>query len=97
MTTRLLRLLPVVAMLASALSLAGATEPSLLAGAILAAASVVLAVAIVAVRAPMAGAVGGVPGDRRPLLDARPAPSHPGTPGRARPRAPGRGLVAASS
>jgi len=97
MTTRLLRLLPVVAALALALALAGSPESSLVAGGLVAATAVAVGVAVLAVRAPVSTAVGGAPGAHRPLVDGAPAPAHPGTPGRARSRAPGRGPLAASS
>jgi len=96
MTTRLLRLLPVVAALALALAIAGPAESSLVAGAVAAAAAIAVTIAVLAVRAPTRTAAAGL--HARPALpDGQPEPAHPHTSGRPRPRAPGRALPAASS
>lgn len=94
MRARLLRPLPALAMLALAIGLAGSADSPAIAGAVLAAA-LAAAIAVVSVRAVRSDALGGASGIGTPHAAARPAPDHPDTPGRARPRAPGRGPLAA--
>jgi hypothetical protein len=94
MSARILRLLPVIAALALALALTGSAELSVIAAgvALLAATAVV---AVVVLRAATSGTTRGRDGAWRPLLTTQPAPCHPDTDGRARPRAPGSGPIAA--
>jgi len=95
MRTRLLGMIPLLAVVA--LVLGGATTPeqtvAVVGAALLSSAVAAASVGVTAV-SDLRIAAGRRPGARALPL-AEPAPAHPGTPGRARPRAPGRGLLAA--
>jgi hypothetical protein len=84
------------ALLAFALVMLGAEQPLLLAAALGVAAFAAATVVALVVVARLARAGAPVPRAAvRGLSVAQPAPSHPDTDGRARPRAPGRMLPAA--
>jgi hypothetical protein len=97
MRALLLRVVPALALVALALAVANGSDgtAAALGAAVIVAAIAAAALGIALLARPRVAVIGGRVGRDHGLVAADPAPRHPDTAGRPRPRAPGRGLPAA--